>query len=66
LRFVRRGDDRAEVVLVPLRRGQTQRFTLPPRVCQGVAGSQVEIQVVRAAGSSPQVVDTRGPYELRC
>jgi hypothetical protein len=66
LRFLRRGDNRAEVALAQLRRGQTQRFALPPRVCQGVAGSQIEIQVVRAAGSSPQVVDTRGPYELRC
>ena len=66
LRFLRRGDDRAEVALLSLRRGQTQRFQLPPRVCQGVSGSRVEIQVVRTAGSGPQVVDTRGPFELRC
>ncbi len=66
LRFLRRGDNRAEVELAQLRRGQTQRFALPPRVCQGVAGSRVEIQVVRSAKSGPQVVDTRGPYELRC
>ena len=66
LRFLRRGDDRAEVELATLRQGQSQRFTLPPRVCQGVAGSVVEIQVVRAANSGPQVVDTRGPFELRC
>lgn len=66
LRFLRRGDNRAEVALAQLRRGQTQRFALPPRVCQGVAGSQIEIQVVRAAGSTTQIVDTRGPYELRC
>jgi hypothetical protein len=66
LRFLRRGDNRAEVALLQLRRGQSQRFALPPKVCQGVAGSQVEIQVVRAAGSATQVVDTRGPYELRC
>lgn len=66
LRFLRRGDNRAEVVLLTLRRGQSQRFILPPRVCQGVSGSRVEIQVVRAANSGPQVVDTRGPFELRC
>ena len=66
LRFMRRGDNRAEVALLQLRRGQSQRFALPPRVCQGVAGSQIEIQVVRVAGSASQVVDTRGPYELRC
>lgn len=66
LRFLRRGDNRAEVELAQLRRGQSQRFALPPKVCQGVAGSRVEIQVVRVAGSATQVVDTRGPYELRC
>jgi hypothetical protein len=66
LRFLRRGDNRAQVELAQLRRGQTQRFALPAKVCQGVAGSRVEIQVVRVAGSATQVVDTRGPYELRC
>ena len=66
LRFLRRGDSRAEVALATLRRGQSQRFTLPARVCQGVSGSRVEIQIVRAASSGPQVVDTRGPFELRC
>jgi hypothetical protein len=66
LRFLRRGDNRAEVALNALRRGQSQRFSLPPRVCQGVSGSRVEIQVVRTAGTGPQVVDTRGPFELRC
>lgn len=66
LAFLRRGDKRAEVDLAPLRRGQSQRFILPARVCQGVTGSRVEIQVVRAAGKSTQVVDTRGPYDLRC
>jgi hypothetical protein len=66
LRFLRRGDNRAEVDLAQLKRGQTQRFALPPRICQGVAGSRIEIQVVRAGKGSPQVVDTRGPFELRC
>jgi len=66
LRFLRRGDNRAEIELTRLRRGQTQRFALPPRVCQGVSGSRVEIQVVRASRSGPQVVDSRGPFDLRC
>jgi hypothetical protein len=66
LRFMRRGDNRAEVELPPLRRGQSQRFALPARVCQGVSGSRVEIEVVRATKPSSQVVDTRGPFELRC
>src|SRR5262249_2975080 len=66
LHFVRRGDDRAEIDLEALRRGQSKQFSLPARVCQGVTGSKVEIQVIRAAGKSTQVVDTHGPYELRC
>ena len=66
LRFVRRGDPRADVALLTLRRGQSQRFSLPARVCQGVTGSRVEIQVIRTASSGPQIVDTRGPFELRC
>jgi len=67
LRFVRRGDNRAEVDLDPLRKGQAKKLSLPTRVCQGVTGSRVEIQVIRAAGrSTPQIVDTLGPYELRC
>lgn len=66
LRFLRRGENRAEVALAALRPGQSQRFSLPARVCQGVSGSRVEIQVVRTANSGPQVVDTRGPFELRC
>jgi hypothetical protein len=66
LRFMRRGDNRAVVELAALRRGQSQRFALPSRVCQGVSGSRVEIEVVRAAKAASQVVDTRGPFELRC
>jgi hypothetical protein len=66
LRFLRRGDNRAEVDLAPLRRGQSQRFALPAKVCQGVTGSRIEIQVIRATVKAPQVVDTRGPYELTC
>ncbi len=66
LRFLRRGENRAEVDLETLRRGQSKQFGLPAKVCQGVSGSRVEIQVVRAVGSNSQVVDSRGPYELRC
>lgn len=66
LRFLRRGDARGEIDLPPLRAGQSRRFTLPPTLCAGVAGSRVQIEVVRAVGNSSQVVDTRGPFELRC
>ena len=69
LRFLRRGDERAEVKLAQLRAGQSTRFVLPPRVCQGVATSQVEIEVVRhpkGPNDAGQVVDRLGPYDLHC
>jgi len=66
LRFMRRGDDRGEIDLPALRTGQSRRFSLPPKLCSGVSGSRVQIEVVRANGKSSQVVDTHGPYELRC
>lgn len=69
LRFVRRGDVRAEIALGQMRKGQSRRFRLPAELCAGVTGSKIEIQVVRSgagAASVGQVVDTRGPYQLRC
>ncbi len=68
LRFVRRGDTRAEVELAQLSRGKSMQFALPGEVCSGVSSSRVEIQVVRRAGtnSASQVVDTVGPYLLHC
>lgn len=68
LRFLRRGDARGEVELAQLRRGRSEQVPLPPSVCAGVGGSRVEIQVLRrgAGAASGQVVDTLGPYELRC
>ena len=62
LRFLRRGDARGEVALAGLRRGQTIRSKLPEQLCIGVSSSKVEIQVL----SSNQVVETLGPYKLRC
>lgn len=62
LRFLRRGDVRGELALAPMRRGQSIRYKLPPKLCQGVQGSKVEIQIL----GSKQVVETLGPYPLRC
>lgn len=62
LRFLRRGDVRGEVALAGLRRGQSIRSKLPEQLCIGVSSSKVEIQVL----SSNQVVETLGPYKLRC
>jgi len=69
LRFLRKGDVRAELTLAPMRKGQSRRFDLPSQLCAGVASSVVEIQILsRSAGGAGanQVVDTLGPYQLRC
>ena len=68
LRFVRRDDPRGQVALAALRSGQTARIPLPHRVCDGVVRSEVQIEVLRKPSSSgaEQVVDTLGPYNLRC
>jgi hypothetical protein len=68
LRFLRRGDLRAEIELAQLARGKSAQFTLPREVCTGVVESKVEIQVVRRvkANDAGQVVDSMGPYFLRC
>ena len=62
LRFLRRGDARAQLALAPMRQGETFRSKLPAELCAGVASTKVEIQVM----GSGQVVDTLGPYSLRC
>lgn len=69
LRFLRRGDLRAELALAQMRKGQSRRFKLPPEVCAGVTGSNIEIQVFRrgvGSAGAGQMVDSRGPYQLRC
>ncbi|MCF2515447.1 hypothetical protein LVY65_10280 [Sphingomonas sp. G124] len=62
LRFLRRGDMRGEVALAAMRQGQSIRYKLPERLCLGVSSSKVEIQILR----SNQLVETLGPYRLRC
>jgi hypothetical protein len=62
LRFLRRGDAKAQLALAPMRQGEAFRSKLPPELCAGVASTKIEIQVVGAG----QVADTLGPYSLRC
>lgn len=69
LRFVRKGDARGDVALGQLAQGQSIRVALPRRVCEGIIHSSVQIEVVRRPRGSQtgdQLVDTLGPYELRC
>ena len=69
LRFVRSGQRRADIELAQLKRGKSERFSLPPDVCRGVNGGKLEIRVVRAApaaGPDGQEVGSDGPFALRC
>lgn len=62
LRFLRRGDMRAEIALAQLKQGEMYRSKLPPELCAGVASTKVEIQIV----GGKQVAETLGPFNLRC
>ena len=62
LRFVRNGKTRGEFALGPMRKGQSARLTLPRELCSGVVEAETRIQVVRGG----QVLDSLGPYLLRC
>ena len=62
LRFLRGGDQRADLDLGALRSGQSLRSRLPGRVCSGVLRGKVKFQIVSAG----QVVETLGPYGLYC
>jgi hypothetical protein len=69
LRFVRRGDERGNVQLTQMRAGQSVRIALPHRLCDGVVRSSVQIEVMRrpaGKNGAPQLVDSLGPYDLRC
>lgn len=67
LRFVRKGDVRGEIALDAMREGQVRRAKVPTRLCTGTLYGKAEIQVVGAAkGGSAQVLDTLGPFALRC
>ena len=51
-----------EIALAQMHQGDLYRSKLPPELCAGVASSKVEIQIL----GGKQVVDTLGPYNLRC
>ena len=62
LRFVRGGDQRAELDLGPLRKGESLREKLPTRVCSGTLRGSVDVQVLNKS----KVAETMGPYKLYC
>jgi hypothetical protein len=66
VRFVRHGDQRAELDLPALKQGQTAILRLPPAVCAGVVRSTVEIQALGANSPSGTPAGSIGEYDLRC
>jgi hypothetical protein len=66
VRFLRHGDERAELTTPALRPGQTAMLHLPPRVCAGVVRSKLEIQALGANSPTGTPGGTVGEYDLRC
>lgn len=62
LRFTRNRDFKAEIAIGPMRKGQSRRLMIPRQVCGGVVETEIEVQIARGN----HVVDTRGPYLMRC
>ena len=66
VRFVRSGNQRAELTLPALKQGQTANLRLPPAVCAGVVRSKIEIQAIGPNSPSGTSAGTIGEYDLRC
>jgi len=66
MRFMRSGEQRAEVDLPALRAGQTANLRLPPNVCRGVVRSRVEIRALGGNSPSGTMAGMVGEYDLRC
>jgi len=62
LQFLRQGEERAEIALGSMRKGQSLRFEIPRPVCSGVVTSEVEISILR----NGRAVASQGPFLLRC
>ena len=62
LRFVRGDDDRAELDVSQLKKGDSLRQRLPGPVCAGVLRGKVRVQVL----AKGQVAETLGPWNLYC
>ena len=69
LRFLRDGENRAEVALGTMRKGQKLRLALPSEVCKGVNGGELRIEtwvLPKSGKPAPQLAGSDGPYSLRC
>ena len=61
--FVRRGDERGELRLPSMRRGQPVAVAIPAEVCAGVERTRLEVRASAAPGA-PEA--SFGPYDLSC
>lgn len=66
MRFVRDGDQRAEVDLPAMAAGQTAKVRVPPAVCARVVRSTIQIQALGGNAPNGAVPGTVGEYDLRC
>ena len=69
LRFLREGNFRDEISLAPMRKGQSLRFKVPPKVCAGAYRTTLAIEILGGSGGGAganTATDTLGPYQLRC
>ncbi len=69
LRFLRDGEQLAQVELGAMKKGQRRRLALPAPVCKGVNGGQLKIEtmvVPKIAKAQAQLADSEGPFILRC
>ncbi|MBA3670239.1 MAG: hypothetical protein H0W71_09315 [Sphingomonas sp.] len=69
LRFLRDGEQLAEVELGAMKKGQRRQVALPGPVCKGVNGGQLKIEtmvVPKVAKAQAQIAESEGPYILRC
>ena len=69
LRFLRRGETRAEIPVAALRQGQVVRVKLPPLLCARVTASVVTIEVLaqdQKSALGSRVAEELGPFRLRC
>jgi hypothetical protein len=65
LRFRRRGEARGDVLLAPLKAGQSVRVRLPGDLCRGVAFARVELELLPPQ-STGTVAGRAGPFDMRC
>jgi hypothetical protein len=63
LKFLRRGDERGELRLPSMRRGQPVAVAIPAEVCAGVERTRLEVRASAAPGA-PEA--SFGPYDLSC